>query len=87
MEILTVWHPQNVTLKYFIGGVACFLGVNIQDACPFPDGVRIASVEYCCSSVLDSYSYPMEQNSLSMLQVAIVPTVHIVSSEFVFSHF
>ena len=87
MEKLSVGHPQNVTLKYFFGGVACFPGIYIKDASSYPDGVRIASVEYRCPSAIYCYSYPMEQNSLTMLQVAIAPTVHILSSEFVFSHF
>jgi hypothetical protein len=37
MEILTVWHPQNVTLKDFFGGVACPFSIYIHDASPFPD--------------------------------------------------
>jgi hypothetical protein len=87
MEKLSVGHPQNVTLKNLIDGVACFPGINIHDASSYPDGVRIASIEYRCPSAVYCYSYPMEQNGLPMLQVAIVPTVHILSSEFVFSHF
>ena len=87
MEKLSVWHPQNITLKYLLDGVACFPGINIQDASSYPDGVRIASIEYRCSSAVYCNSYPMEQNSLPMLQVAIMPTVYILPSEFVFSHF
>ena len=87
MEKLSFRHLKNVTFKYLIDGVACFPGIYIQDSSPFSDGVWIASVEYRCPSVVYCYSYPMEQNSLPMLQVAIVPTIHILSSEFVFSHF